>query len=318
MAHVVFIHGVCNKPEELELQRIWLRTLKRSVGGDNGLNLTGKGVRSSMVYWADVLYESPDQDIASHESVGDDEVMNMAADAGIEDEWRDSDVGQEWMDKIAEKYGFEEASPSDDDTFTAPEDEADGSFERLPLPWFIKRRILKAFVRDTHHYLFNVHHSPRSGVSYDVQDEIRQRFVAKLEAAAADGGPLVVVSHSQGTIIAYDCLKRVESCPQIDALITIGCPLGIDEVQDKLKPEWTRKDGFPNLKVAGDWVNIFDPLDVVARLDTGLSNDFRKGGQKVISDIKQKNKGIWTHSMTKYLVGRDVRNALRRSLDIIS
>jgi pimeloyl-ACP methyl ester carboxylesterase len=56
--------------------------------------------------------------------------------------------------------------------------------------------------------------------------------------------PHIVVSHSLGTVIAYDCLKRIPECPAVDGLITLGCPLGLDEIQDKLQPGWTRADGF--------------------------------------------------------------------------
>jgi hypothetical protein len=75
-----------------------------------------------------------------------------------------------------------------------------------------------------------------------------------------------VVSHSMGTIIAYDCLMHEPDCPPVDGLLTIGSPLAVDEVQDFF-PNWTRDDGFPSKKLHGPWVNVFDPLDVVAGAD---------------------------------------------------
>ena len=85
--------------------------------------------------------------------------------------WREE--RDEWIESMAEKYGFEADSPTGDDAFVPPKEQADGSFEQVPLPWFIKRRFMKAFTRDVHHYLFNIQHSPRPGVTYDVQDEIQ-------------------------------------------------------------------------------------------------------------------------------------------------
>ena len=72
-----------------------------------------------------------------------------------------------------------------------------------------------------------------------MQDEIRRRFVGALERdrAGNTSGRHVVVSHSMGTVIAYDCLKRVPECPQVDFFVTIGCPLGVSEIRDKLRPE---------------------------------------------------------------------------------
>jgi len=117
-----------------------------------------------------------------------------------------------------------------------------------------------------------------------------------------------------GTVIAYDCLKRVPECPRVDALITIGSPLGIDEIQDKLKPEWSLNDGFPQAKLASEWNNFFDPLDIVSRLDTHLANDYRRGGVEVILDQSQSNDGLWRHDIEKYLRGNEVSFAIGRLL----
>ena len=82
-----------------------------------------------------------------------------------------------------------------------------------------------------------------------------------------------------GTVIAYDCLKRVGECAAVDGLITIGSPLGLDEVQDKLQPGWSRDDGFPREKVGRGWVNLFDRLDPVCGFDPVLANDFRRAAR---------------------------------------
>ena len=122
----------------------------------------------------------------------------------------------------------------------------------------------------------------------------------------------MLVGHSQGTFIAYDVMTGVADCPPIDGFITIGSPLGVDEVQDRLV--WTRDQGFPG-KLRGDWVNVFDPFDLVARLDLRPANDFRKAGGEVVIDIEESNWGSWRHSATKYLQGQQLRNQLRRLCD---
>ena len=117
-----------------------------------------------------------------------------------------------------------------------------------------------------------------------IQQTIRRRFVDKLGAAEITG-PHVVVSHSMGTVIAYDCLKRVADCAGVDGLITLGSPLGIDEVQDKLQPGWTRDGGYPSERVARRWVNLFDRLDPVCGFDPALGNDYCRSGACVVEDI---------------------------------
>ena len=113
--------------------------------------------------------------------------------------------------------------------------------------------------------------------------------MAGLHAAAADGGPLVVMAHSQGTIVAYDCLKNVPDCPQIDALITVGSPLGLDEVQDKLAPGYSDEDAYPSGKLLGGWHNVYDPLDIVSSPFPNIAKDYLANGQVKAEDIVQHN-----------------------------
>lgn len=311
MPHITFIHGIANKPPADELLEIW----RRALAQDDGINLSTRGITSSMVYWADVLYANPAQEEASHESVGNEAIVE----AGDEDlNWRSQLVGVEkdLVDRLARTLNFDAKSPGDD--HFAPEASDEPGFERIPLPWFIKRRLMKVLLRDVHHYLFNEEHSPRQGVSYRVRDEIRDRLTTTLRRdseANAGKGAHVLVSHSMGTIISYDCLKRVSNCPQIDALMTIGSPLGIDEIQDQLKPEWTRQDGYPGSKVRTRWANVYDRLDPVA-LDAELDNDFMQAGVQVIQDQRVTNPGNWRHSIHKYLSQDALRRILAQQLGI--
>jgi pimeloyl-ACP methyl ester carboxylesterase len=188
-------------------------------------------------------------------------------------------------------------------------------FERVPLPGFLKKEIMQTFLRDVHHYLFNVTYSPRAAATFAVQDEIRSRMVGALVDAHARGTPpYVVVSHSMGTVVAYDCLKRVPGCPPVDELMTIGCPLGLDEVQDELRPEWTREDGYPRHGLKGLWANVYDRFDPVCGFDPVLTGDFKRGSLEIVEDINEQNWGKWRHDITKYLAGPKLRARLQKML----
>jgi pimeloyl-ACP methyl ester carboxylesterase len=141
-------------------------------------------------------------------------------------------------------------------------------------------------------------------------------MIKVLQEGAAKPGPHIVVSHSMGTVIAYDCLKRVADAPRVDGLMTIGSPLGLDEIQDKLHPEWTRDDGFPSEKVNGGWVNVYDKLDPVAGFDPNLANDYRKAKSTVVDDLNEQNYGSWRHDISKYLRGENLRTKLRGLLKL--
>src|ERR1035438_8524441 len=102
---------------------------------------------------------------------------------------------KEFVDRLSQRLGYDEIA----DETPAPRVQAIGpGFERVPLPGFLKKDIMQTFLRDVHHYLFNVANSPRSGVTFAVQDEIRGRLVGALtDAAAHQKRPLVLLSHSR-------------------------------------------------------------------------------------------------------------------------
>lgn len=313
MPHVTFIHGISNKPAAKALHRLWLDALAR----DDGPDLGTEGITSEMVYWADVLYEKPQKLMAEHES--NDSVI-AKEDARIEMGWRDALDPSEraWTEALGKKLQLDKADPVEGADYVPPDEMEtmeEARLERIPLPGWLKKRLMESLLRDVHHYLFNVTYSPRPGVAYVVQDEIRGRMVRALEAGAAKEGPHVVVSHSMGTVIAYDCLKRVLTCPSVDALFTIGSPLGLDEVQDQLQPEWTREDGYP-AKLRGGWTNVYDRLDPVAGFDARIANDYRQSGAEVVNDVNEQNYGRWRHNISKYLGGSKLRSALEAALGL--
>ncbi|TCM51067.1 hypothetical protein C8J36_11074 [Rhizobium sp. PP-F2F-G48] len=313
MAHVTFVHGISNKPAPAELEEIWLRTL---AGGLNGVNLHGEGITTSMVYWADVLYAEYDKDVAAYESL--DAKTPKAADADAQTRAPITATSEEasFISGLAFKLGGTMAAAEAVEAIPANRNLEGLPYERIPLPWPVKKAFLETFLRDVHHYLFNTTFSPRPGTTYKVQDEIRKRFVTAVQAAAKSGGPHIVVSHSMGTVIAYDCLKRVKKTAHVDGLITIGSPLGLDEVQDKLQPGWSRPNGYPSEKVDGAWINVFDRLDPVAGFDPFIANDFQIEGRSKVKDIEVSNSGAWRHSIVKYLKADPLRQELRRMLEL--
>jgi hypothetical protein len=321
MAHITFIHGIANKPAVDPLLELWQRGLAQVQGLDLGTH----GVTSSMVYWADVIYPEPLKEEMAQESL--EAVDALGADP-VDMAWSETPTAEDtiWAAKLGAKlqaaFAAEEAATAvvPGASETAPLSRSGGltheAQERIPLPWFVKERLMNILLRDVHHYLFNVEITPRPGETFRVQDEIRRRFVAALAEGAKQPGPHVVVSHSMGTVIAYDCLKRIPECPRVDGLMTIGSPLGLDEVQDKLQPGWTRQDGFPHERMPGRWVNVYDRFDPVAGFDPNVANDYRRGDSAVVHDINEQNSGKWRHNISKYLGGPKLRGALRELLGL--
>ncbi|HEU4484722.1 MAG TPA: hypothetical protein VFR96_04470 [Povalibacter sp.] len=309
MAHVTFVHGIANKPPAEDLLRVWRRALADAA---EPLPLGDLGVTTSLVYWADLMYEKPQDDASAEEATG--EALLDASGSAEQPQPANAEEAA-FIAAVRAKLTALSAAQMTAAELPGTTSGAQGTFERVPLPWFIKKRIMDIFLRDVHHYLFDTEFAPPGRTPVHIQQTIRQRFVDAV-CGQSVSRPHIVVSHSMGTVIAYDCLKRVAACANVDGLITIGSPLGLDEIQDKLHPEWTRANGFPRERVAADWINLYDRLDPVCGFDPALANDYRERDTGVVKDIPVENDGAWRHSATKYLRQPAFRRSLRGMLGL--
>lgn len=310
MAHVTFVHGIGNKPPPEDLLRQW----RTALLVDDGLDLDDLGVTSSMVYWADLLYDRPAVVEAGNES--NELELSQTFDAQDADlSWLDNAPAEEreLVEGLAQSLGL-----ADVDGVAGESDPVmtDSALEAVPLPGFIKKPLMRVLLRDVHHFLFDTEFSPRPGTSFHIRQEVRRRMVEAQQEAADHPGPHVLLGHSLGSVIAYDALAAVEGVPPVDTLVTIGSPLGISEVQEGLTPPWTRHDGWPSTRLgSGGWANFYDPLDpVCGGLDRLLAPDFRRAGAKHVADVHVTNKGTWRHSADKYLGQGVVRDWLRNAM----
>lgn len=285
-SHIVFIHGLSNKPAADDLRRIWLTALRERVDSDPGFNLSAVGVRDTFIYWANHFYDQP-------LAASDYESRNQELQESVTDPVELPE--NEWMNSMRAHFPMDEDHEFED----APVVDTTDAYERIPLPWVLKKKLMEHLLKEAHDYLFNVG---------GIRDTIRDQVVSALKDAE-DDAPKVLVGHSQGSFIAYDVLTADIDCPEIDGFLTLGSPLGLDEIQDKLT--WSRDNGFPE-KLRGDWVNVYDPYDPVARVDLKLANDFKQNGQEKVIDVVEENWGRWRHSATKYLKGPKLRQHLRK------
>jgi len=311
MPHVVFIHGLANKPAPEILHDIW----RRKLAHNGGIELGDHGVTSELVYWANALYPAPDPNVANYESQA--AAPELGAALSSNESVPDAVVADKpKMQRLMTALGVD--SLQDDPAEVAAIDAETAALialERIPMPEFLRKRLMKKLARDAYLYFYNEEFAARPGESYKVRDELRGRFVKHLREMRDKTDRLVIVSHSMGTMIAYDCLACVDDCPPVDGLMTVGSPLGLDEIQD-FWTGWTRADGFPKKKLSGRWVNVYDRLDVVSGADPRLASDYRLAGADRVEDIEEENWGTWRHSISKYLQGKQLRTALADMLKI--
>jgi hypothetical protein len=137
----------------------------------------------------------------------------------------------------------------------------------------------------------------------------------ELRRAQPDGGDLVVVGHSLGSVVAYDFLNRLPASYRVGQLVTAGSPLGYPVVQKNLLGAAAgRRPMVPSALPdrLGAWLNAYDVLDVVALIHPlAGSYDERTRGQ--ITDTRTYNPSE-PHSIVDYLSDPDVAGPIGRSL----
>ncbi|GGR60603.1 hypothetical protein [Streptomyces griseomycini] len=134
---------------------------------------------------------------------------------------------------------------------------------------------------------------------------IRSRVLDGLDPAR----PLVVVSHSLGTVVAYEALHEYEG--MVPLWVTLGSPLALGAVVlDRLVP----RPGRCPENVAS-WRNFWDRDDIIVGRPH-LAEWIRPSmsGVKAVTE-RVESRGLWTHTATKYLehgaVARPVIEALQ-------
>jgi hypothetical protein len=310
MGHVTFVHGIGNKPPPDELLEQW----RVALLDDDGVDLDGLGVTSSMVYWADLLYAQPAPLATAHEA----NTLELEASVTAEDtdlSWLQDVPPEEraFVEALARDVGLLEVSPTESE---AGDVVAPGSpLEAVPLPPRLKRRLMRVLLRDVHHYLYDSDFSPRPGERYRIRRDVRSRARDDLYAAAQHPGPHVVIGHSLGSVVAYDVLTDSHDVPRVDALITVGSPLGLSEVRAGLTPPWSARDGWPEERLrGGSWANVGDPLDPVCGFARHIAGDFRRADERRVEDVGVINAGSWRHSIGKYLGQPALRMCLLNAL----
>jgi hypothetical protein len=110
---------------------------------------------------------------------------------------------------------------------------------------------------------------------------------------------VVVLAHSLGTIIAYDVLREAER--DVPLFLTVGSPLGVQEVQDLITRPLAVPAGVRAWRNASDW------RDVVA-LDHTLRPAYAP--PELCSDFMVVNDSWNHHGIREYLRTVPVREAV--------
>lgn len=117
--------------------------------------------------------------------------------------------------------------------------------------------------------------------SSDFGRNVRERMIQAAAEALKSGGRNIIISHSLGTVIAYDSLwslswesnSTLTKEHKIDTLMTLGSPLADETMKNKVfgADEQGQRKYPSNIR---NWVNIAAKHDYIA-VDSGVHNDYR-------------------------------------------
>jgi subtilisin family serine protease len=296
---IIYVHGIANKPTQEVLKCQW----------DHALFGFDLGERSRVAYWVNRdTYPVP---YPGSCTTGDKTAMpelnpavpqiaptSKESESSFRDELPKTATAK--LHAIAKEM---EAQPKDGPSAVKALD-----FRIKVLPFerlreWVTKSITHLFLQDVKEYFFDI----------ERRKSMRESLLSRLRTG---GGPFVIVAHSQGSMIAYDVLSSIpQGEVDVQLFLTIGSPLGMQEVQDQIKKLTKQKTLTtpPNVK---RWVNVADWLDPVA-VDKELEGDFKARNGVRPEDFTGFNPDgpQDPHSATGYLQMSKVREAVRQSVD---
>ena len=274
-SHILIgIHGLANKPPREVLAAGWKAAIEEGLRKNE--KVAGYEINFQMVYWADVLYDTPDEDPENR--------YREAAPGALktyEDSWWDEvragafDLAGDVLDALKRYFGMDAAAEH-----------------------FLGER-LKDLAR------------------YYQDRNIRETLRERLKQAILDHQDkrIMLLSHSMGTIIAYDVLRQLgRRHPRltIDHFVTLGSPLGLPHVKYRISRE---QPPVRTPSIVRRWSNFADRRDPVAA-DVHLAGDYEPNASGVApeDDLVANDWGGLHHKSYGYLRAPEVSRTIRRFL----
>ena len=296
---LVFIHGRAQEGKDsIALKAEWVQALRDRLTA-LGLDLPLDEADIRFPYYGDALY-----DLSSGASETT-EVIVRGEGGGDEPD----DLSREVLEEIV-AHALERAKErglADDAEIRA----VTGSdvVERGVLNWKVVQKALEWIdekvpgasaasialaTRDVHDYLTN------PGIQHFIESGVRQ--------AIPSGEEAIVVSHSLGTVVAYNLLRREGEARgwKVPLFVTLGSPLAVTAIRRALRPLQ-----FPS--VVSAWYNAMDPDDVVALYPLEPSR-FPVPGPGIENYTGVDNPTGNQHGISGYLDDPEVARRIRQAL----
>ncbi|WP_040778263.1 S1 family peptidase [Nocardia pneumoniae] len=290
--HLLFLHGRSQHGRDPELlRREW------TAGLNKGLTLAGLSpldpADAYFPFYGDrlaALLQPLERTTLAPETMAVDHALAMAP---------PTPQARQLYDQILQNAAADAGMPSDDDQpAQAIEVEGLGSIGsaivsklQRQLSWLAARSDLDELV---------IAQVFRDVATYLADERIRQAVLDCVLETVPASGRLTLVSHSLGTVVAMDLLTRLQ--PQLDVavLVTLGSPLGLDAVHDKLLVAGPHRP-----ERVGDWLNAWSAVDPIT-----IGCPLRHIWKGQLREIPVDNPKERAHSIAEYLAHPAVAQAI--------
>lgn len=262
MANVIIgIHGLGNKPSKQTLENWWLNSIQEGLVSNN---FKSELPKFELVYWADIMYDNP-------------------LDEAITDVEHPLYIDEKYL--LAPKYFMAE----DHSMRKKIVDFLNRQLNRIFLNndfslnySYITDIIVSKYFKDLEIY-YTENCIDQSDKNCKAKDLIKGRLLAMLEKYKDDD--IMLISHSMGSIIAFDVLNFDASHIPIKTFVTMGSPLGLPVVISKIAAEAKRRLNGDNHmvtppSVTKNWFNFADITDKIA-FNYKLAESFSKNKNSI-------------------------------------
>ena len=258
---IIGIHGLGNKPPKYLLEEWWRQAINEGL----------KKIKShfaeydfELIYWADSLHPDP---LNPYEDDKDSELyLSEPYESAAKTKKIKSNGFKEnfvnFFKKQRDKLLFNETL-------------------HVKFP-SLTDLIIKHFFKDLDIYLTQqcVEENKSDCLAQDIiRDKLADIFQKYKEKE------ILLIAHSMGTIVAYEVLIDVEDEVNIDSLITIGSPLGVPFIFEKLKNDKSIVHGEESKlrtpeNILTEWKNLADLDDKIAR-SADMSKLFKRNSHNI-------------------------------------
>lgn len=251
---IIGIHGLGNKPPEALLEKWWRLSI------EEGLTNIGSGninVPFEIVYWADVL----------HPQLLDPEIKESDNPLYLDEPYVEGH-GKVNTEENALRIKLLSYLESQIDTIFL-NDDLTINFKN------VTDKFIHKYFQDLDAY-YRADNKPVEDPDCSAKNAIQNRLLNILKKYKKCD--VMLISHSMGSIVAFDVLWKYSGEVKVNTFITIGSPLGLPVIVARVFAEQKnlnkriKKPQAPD-SVTGKWFNFSDLEDQVA-LDHTLADDY--------------------------------------------